>query len=594
MLRTVLQLAAALAVAAHTPAQGADLSPGHWPAAERGELQTRQLAFAPKTTREVRGAVLVTATASPIAVHAGMEALRQGGSAADAAGVVALTQIVTTMGGTVSYAGKLEAAYFDAQTGTVSFLDASWRPYAGERDPATIPGPGAQPATTELGRQTLVPGFMRGLEALHARFGRLPWAQLFEPSIWYAENGVVASRAILGFHEDNEARFARTPESRAYLRGADGGLPKVGDPVRQPDLADTLRAVARRGASEMYTGAWAHAYVSAVRAYGGRVTLQDLARYRPRWRPPLSSTFAGATVLGMSDGPLACASLTALSLSDAMHVSALGSYWTDPAAFRAYARAIQFATLRQYLHAEGATAFERRAGLPVSSCADRLTRRYAKTLAAELSTPDPHPFGEARLADLGAGHHTMAVVVVDRRGDVAVLVHSTNGEPTGIVVAGVPIPEAATVNKAALAGLRAGDLVPNDIAPLIALRDGHPVAAVGGTATSLMPETVRLMGEMLSGRDGLTAIMAAPPLLYNYAPPDRPDGFSAWPVLTPAGAYPQAFLEQLESKGLAIKQLTPLEAWTRRGEAAAVLIAPSTGATAVELPTLAYFAEGAP
>ncbi len=590
--RNVLALAASAFLAAAAPIQAADLSPAHWSEAQRIDLQKSELAFWPNATRESYGSSLVTGTESPVAVHAGIEALRKGGSAADAATVVALTQIARTMGGVVSYAGKLEVAYVDAKTGTVSFLDAGWSPYADERDPGSIPEPGADPAIAVLGRQTLVPGFMRGIEALHARFGRLPWADLFEPAIWYAKNGVEASPAIIGFRQNNAARLARTPESRRLLTMADGDAAKVGDIIRQPGLARTLQAVARRGAGEMYRGAWARDYVETVRSHGGRVSLQDLEGYRPRWREPISAAFAGATVYGMSTGTMACASLTSLSLLDAMQVASMGPYWKDPVAVHAYARAIQYATLRQAAP-PGQTAFEMRVRLPAASCDDRLTGAYASVLVPELLKTAPSPFDETPVAAPEAGHHTMAVVVVDRKGNVAVLVHTTNGSLTGLVVDGVPISEAASVNKWALAGARPGDLLVNDLAPLIAVRGGRTVAVVGATGISLMPETVRLMGEVLSGHEKLTAITAAPPLLYNFKALTSLEGFSAWPVLVPTMAYDQAFLKRLEALGISIKQEPRQTAWTYlRGTAAAAVIEPFTGvATAVEVPVIDMFAE---
>ena len=587
----VLVLAASVLLAAAPPIQAADLSPALWPEAHRADLQARELAFLPKAPREASGAALITGTASPVAIHAGMEALRQGGSASDAATVVALTQIARTMGATVSYAGTMAVAYYDAKAGTVSFLDAGWSPYAGERDIGSIPDLNTEPAVDVLGRQTLVPGFVRGAEALHARFGRLPWADLFAPAIWYAETGVEASPAIVGMRRANAARLARTPEGRRWLAGADGQPVKSGDLIRQPELVRTLRGVARRGADEMYRGAWARDYVATVRAYGGRATLRDLERYRPRWRAPISASFAGATVFSMSTSYLACSSLTSLNLLDSMQVQAMGPYWKDPAAFRAYARAIQYATLRQVLPA-GPTAFERKAGLPAETCADRLTKAYAATLARELLQTEPSPFGDMPVAALEAGHHTMAVVVVDARGDVAVLVHSTNGAPTGIVVGGVPIPEAASVNKWALRTAHAGDLL-NDQAPMIALRHGRPVAAVGATGTSLMPETVRLLGEILSGHATLADVTAAPPLLYNFEPPKSVEAFAAWPVLAPAGAYDASFRRRLGALGVSIRDEPRNMAWgPLRGTAAAAMIDPMTGvATAVEVPMIDMFVE---
>jgi hypothetical protein len=101
------------------------------------------------------------------------------------------------LGSVISYAGIVEAVYFEARTGKVYALDGGWATYAGETDPKSIPdidigylrtggAPGAG-AGEAIGRQTLTPGFMAGIEALHTRFGRLPFADLFQPAIWYAE-----------------------------------------------------------------------------------------------------------------------------------------------------------------------------------------------------------------------------------------------------------------------------------------------------------------------------------------------------------------------------------------------------------------------
>jgi len=159
----------------------ADLSPGHWPQETRRALERSEFAIFPSSPRTVTGhGFLVSGTLSPIAVHAGAEALRQGGTAADAAATVALTQIATNLGSVASYAGVLQLIYFDAKTKRVYGLDAGWRSYSGETDPATIPAtdlsavngqPGTVAAQVDLGRQTLVPGFMAGIQAMHSRFG---------------------------------------------------------------------------------------------------------------------------------------------------------------------------------------------------------------------------------------------------------------------------------------------------------------------------------------------------------------------------------------------------------------------------------------
>ena len=561
---------AAAAFLGLAPAHAADLSPARWPAAERDALQARQLALMAPATREVAGEPgLVAAMTSPIAVHAGRLALDQGGTAADAAAVTALTEIATTLGMTVSYAGKFELAYFEANSGKVSFLDGSWAPYALETSPATIPDmdwsrlrPGSPPPdirAAEWGRQTLVPGFMAGVGAMHDRFGRLPWPDLFQPAIWYADNGIAVSGGTASFLRENQPLFSATAEGRRFASLSGGGLPKRGDLMRQPDLAATLRAVAAHGAREMYDGAWARAYVAAVDAAGGKATLDDLKRYRAVWREPVRTQFAGATVYAMSGGTLACASLGALNLLQAVGAPAMGPYWRDPMAFKSYARAIRYATLRQY-YPEPPNRLEAAKGLSVTDCAARARPAYAAAIAPELLKDGGDPLAPSAAAPAAApvaGHHTMSVVAVDRWGNVAVLVHSTNGGPSGLVVGGVPIPNPASINKALLIAAKPGEQLPNDIAPIIALRDGKPVLAIGATASSLMSETVRLAGELLSGHADLPTALVAPPLLQNFnlAGP----GQTPWsrPELIPHAGPNPGLARGLAALGVPTPDLTP-------------------------------------
>ena len=180
-------------------ANAADLSPGKWPKADRERLeQLESQSWSPLQAGSVAGdSGLVSATVSPIAVHAGLEALRQGGTAADAAATVALTQVTMQLGSVVSYAGVFTMVYYDAKSHKVYSLDAGYNSYLHETDPSTIPVadfgtvlPGLKPTVGGAkGRETLVPGFMAGVEAMHHRFGRLPFKQLFAPALWYDTTG---------------------------------------------------------------------------------------------------------------------------------------------------------------------------------------------------------------------------------------------------------------------------------------------------------------------------------------------------------------------------------------------------------------------
>jgi gamma-glutamyltranspeptidase / glutathione hydrolase len=206
-----------------------------WEASERHMLEQCVQAFFPLATRTVEGRHgVVTTTSSPLAAHAGFRALKAGGTVANAAVAVALTQITTALGSYVSYAGIMQALYHKAVGGKTCSLDAGWNTYLQETDPASIPlcdsaGESASRGDIAHGRKTLVPGFMAGVEALHDRFGRLPFSALLDPAIWYAENGITISADLASFFKKREDVLSRTPEGRRFLNQAGPALPQVRD-----------------------------------------------------------------------------------------------------------------------------------------------------------------------------------------------------------------------------------------------------------------------------------------------------------------------------------------------------------------------------
>ncbi|HEY2708885.1 MAG TPA: gamma-glutamyltransferase [Caulobacteraceae bacterium] len=590
-LAIVIMLIAGQAVAA-------DLSPAKWPPKLRAAVERREAATFPASTRTVQGSVLVTGTLSPLAVHAGIEALRQGGTAADAAATVELTQVATDFGAVVSYAGVSQLLYFEARTRKVYGLDAGWGSYRGETDPASIPvadvtlSPG-RPAPTDgaQGRKTLVPGFMAGVEALHARFGRLPFSDLFQPAIWYAENGVAVSPLLATYFQLQQQRLWRTPEGHRFASLPDGQLPKAGDRLAQPDLAKTLRHVAAEGAGYMYRGGWAQAYVAAIRAEGGAAKLDDLARYKAEWRNPVSLRFYGAEVYGPGeDSDHTCPSLEALNLLSGLKIESMGPYWTDAHAFAAYSRVLRFATLGRFL--PQIAAAERAIG-PGDDCKVRLTPAYAAAIAPQI----PSLLG-ASAAGGESGHHSDSVVVVDRWGNVAVLVHSINAVvwgDTGIVVGGVPIPDSASINKARLVATKPGERLGGDMTPLLALRGGRPVLAVATIGSSLHQENVRLVAGLLAQGLDLRALLSAPPLLLDTQPPAAGQTLVGMPTPVPAGRYDATMLQALEAAGVAVREEPLPTVRALRGTAVvAVIDGGAHSARTIEVPDVVGFAEAIP
>src|SRR5436305_7071474 len=229
------------------------------------------------------------------ASRAGLEMLRKGGSAVDA---VIAAQLVLTLvepessgigGGAflllydpqhrkvTSFDGR-ETAPASATPGM--FLDAAGKPR---------PHMDAIPGGLSVG----VPGDVAMLELAHKRYGRLNWATLFEPAIRLAEHGFPVSRKMAA--EIREfPEMAKMPDIRRYLYHADGTPLRQGENLKNPELARTLRVIARGGAKAFYSGPVAEAIVDKVQhapVNRGGMTLADLAKYKAVERPPVCGTY---------------------------------------------------------------------------------------------------------------------------------------------------------------------------------------------------------------------------------------------------------------------------------------------------------------
>ena len=545
---------------------GADLSPSRWTASEKTQAEKSELMPWPPQAKVIEGQNgLVAATMSPVAVRAGVEALRQGGTAADAAAAVSLTQITTALGSYVSYAGALELVYYDAKSAKVSTLNAGWNSYLGESDPKSIPvddlGPlafGIKPTQGAEGRKTLVPGFMAGIEAMHRRFGKLPFQELFAPAIWYAENGVTISPTTAIFFKMREKFLSRTAEGRAFMNQAGDGLPKSGDRFVQADLAKALRAVAANGSQYMYTGPWGQHYVEAVQREGGKATMEDMKRYQPFWEEPLSTTFLGHTVFvpgkSSEDGHQL---LEALNLAEELKLNEMGAYNQDSKAFRLLTQLVRKAVADNYT-----AQYMSQHGMK-SSRDDNITKAYAKKAASLIAAQNPAP-------EPGSPHHSDAVVVIDRWGNAAALVHTINTVlwgTTGVVVDGIPISDAAGFQQERLSGVKPGDPVPLDMTPVIVMTGAKPMLALASVGESLGPETVRLLVTTLANHLDPLAAMAAPPMIMNAGPLKGGETFMTAPEAIPEGAYDPEFLQRLSESGVRVEEKSKQEVNAIKGTA---------------------------
>ena len=558
-----------------------------WPAAQRSSVERREIALSPATLRTVTGAKgIVSATASPIAVHAGAQILRSGGTAADAAVATAFTQITTMLGANVSFAGVAQLLYYDAKSHKVYAMDAGWNGWRNERSPQTIPAtdlstltgqPSGAPAGAR-GRKTLVPGFMAGMAALHDRFGRLAFARLLEPSIWYAKHGVPATPLLSAY-----MKLSRFP-GRAVREAPDSNQAALpGDRYFSPTLARFLERVAKNGATEMYRGDWARDFVETVNQAGGAATMSDLADYKVRWTRPQSLRLDSEDIYGPESANSAgCTILTTLNIL--AHTDNHKAYWHDPTALRTTVQALRLATALDWSPA-AAMAVAHRLGTG-ATCASRTQARFGAAAAAQLEA----------LTNAGGPpaqrHHSASVVVIDQWGSIAALVHSSNTPlwgDTGLSVQGVPIPAPAGLYKEALAHLPPGARIPSDMAPLIVLRDNKPVFATAAIGSSEVQETVRVANGLLNHVASPAALMAAPPLLLNYQQAAAP--MHDRDLLVPDAAYSPEFLRKLEATGLSVRPVDAAKTRVLRGTLALAIVRPNDKREGVEVPNILQFTE---
>ncbi len=251
----------------------------------------------------------------PEATEAGLMALEAGGNALDAVIACALTQGVVDpamcgLGGL----GNLQI--FDPKSGrSIVFDGLSTCPAAAtpemwqdlfERECSDGYGYVLKGGVNELGHTAVTtPGIVRVFGDAHGAFGRLPWAELFGPAVGFAEEGWLVRPHVAMMFALNETgvgrlpyaqKLALTPDGRSLYLRPDGTPKKLGDLVRNPDLARTLRSLAREGADSFYQGEIAHRLADDMARHGGLMTAADLAGFKVQQKAPLAISYRGRTI----------------------------------------------------------------------------------------------------------------------------------------------------------------------------------------------------------------------------------------------------------------------------------------------------------
>jgi gamma-glutamyltranspeptidase/glutathione hydrolase len=256
----------------------------------------------------------MVAAANPLAADAGYQMLKKGGSAIDAA--IATQLVLTLVEPQSSGIGGGAFLLYSTAKGVQAFDGRETAPAsADEHLFQNADGSPVSRATGVVGGRSVgAPGVLRMLELAHKEHGKLPWATLFGPAIKLAHGGFPVSQRLNGLLNWDQA-LKRDPVAAAYFYDKEGKAWPVGHVLKNPQLARTLREIARGGADAFYQGRIARdiaAKVAAHRTNPGKLTAQDISGYRAKVREPVCSDYKAWTVCGMpppSSGGIAIAQM---------------------------------------------------------------------------------------------------------------------------------------------------------------------------------------------------------------------------------------------------------------------------------------------
>jgi gamma-glutamyltranspeptidase / glutathione hydrolase len=353
----------------------------------------------------------IAATSQVLASQAGAQILARGGSAVDAAiacnAVLAVTEpMMTGMG------GDLFVIYWDAKTKKLTGLNSSG-PAPQALSPAFLAQHGIKSMPQDGIHSVTVPGAVEGWYRMHQRFGKLPWKDLFQDAIAFAEQGFPVYEGAAEVWSDPaivRLMEANAESKRVFLPG--GKAPHTGQLFKNPEMGHTFRLIADQGPEAFYKGAIAQAILKTSEHLGGTMTAQDLASYAPEFVEPLSIDYRGWRVYELPPNGQGMAALEMLNIMQTMPPSPLGAFSAPSMHTRIEAMKLAYSDAHAYIadpHAHD---------VPV---AQLLSTEYAHKRAALI---DPNRANCEVKAGDPLGSSTTYLTVVDKDGNIASWIQS--------------------------------------------------------------------------------------------------------------------------------------------------------------------------
>jgi gamma-glutamyltranspeptidase/glutathione hydrolase len=524
-------------------------------------------------TQAVRGAKGMVATDEELGSQAGVEILKRGGNAVDAAVATAFAlAVVEPAAGNIGGGGFMLVRLAGGKTAFFDYREVA--PGKATRNMYINADGKLDPEASVIGyRAVAVPGTVAGLELALKTYGTLKLAEVMEPAIRLAEKGFAVSARLAKDLEEEQKDLEKFPHSRRIFLN-DGKMYHAGEIFQQPELAATLKRIAAKGSQDFYGGETARMIVEDMRRGGGLITMDDLSHYAPKLRETLRAEYSSNshrwTVLTSpppSSGGVAV--IEALNMLNDVPLKG----WDDVESVHMVAETLRrvFADRAAYL------ADPDFANVPVAGLTDAC---YAKELAATIDPQrasssktvkagTPHACGAASISDrapteivsLGEGPHTTHFSVVDAAGNAVASTYTLNNSYGSHVTSsagfllndemddfttqpGVPNALFGLIQSEANA-IAPGHRPLSSMTPTILLRDGKLSFVTGspGGPTIISATLLSILNWMRLGMDAQSAINA--PRFHHQWLPDQ--------ILMEQN-FPESMEQALKSRGFTVKR----------------------------------------
>jgi gamma-glutamyltranspeptidase/glutathione hydrolase len=372
---------------------------------------------------EVIGQHGMVATSHPLATQIGIDVLKKGGTAIDAAiaANIALGLMEPTGSG---IGGDLFAIVWDAEEQKLFGLNASGPApqsisldYFKQQKLAKIPPFGPLPVT--------VPGAVDGWVKLHEKFGNQSFASLFEPTIGYAKKGHPVTETIAYYLDRSKEIFKQYPNfPEVWMK--DGETTRKGGIFKNPQLANTLEIIAEKGRAGFYEGEVAKTIADFIQAQGGFLTYEDLAGFHSEWVEPVSTNYRGYDVWELPPNGQGMVALQILNILENFDVKKMGLFSSDYVHLFTEAKKLAFADRAKHY------ADPNFSKIPIEQL---VSKSYAKERAALIDLAKAAQVDESGIPD---GGDTIYLTAADQFGNMISLIQSNyRGMGSGMVPPGL-------------------------------------------------------------------------------------------------------------------------------------------------------------